>query len=290
MTQKSILWSAPTSGDGAAAYTESEVTRMFKSLVGAVVGSEGVLNGVDNSLAVSGSSSPLSVATGSAFVTGYFYWNDAALNVTVPTPVVGTTGHRVVLRWLASSKTVRAVLISSSDGVAAYPALTQSAGTQWEITLANLTITTGGVITLVDARSFLHFATKVNSGMIDNLAVGAAALANDSVDDTKVGNRVPQMYRRQGNSATDWWSSGTTTQTPGAVRMQVGYISTTDGGSITFPVAYSYIPLVFATVEGGNKTIGVSNISTTGFNVNIYNAASHVASSGLVMWLAIGPE
>lgn len=174
MAQKSMLWAAPTSGDGTAAYTEAETTRLFREIMGGLPSDEGVLKLVENELEVTGSSSPLAVNTGSAFVYGYFYWNTASVNVTVTTPVIGTTGHRVVLQLTDASHIVRIILISSADGVASIPALTQSAGTTWEISLATLTITTGGTITLTDDRSYCHFATMIDEDRLDASVAGDA--------------------------------------------------------------------------------------------------------------------
>jgi hypothetical protein len=54
---------------------------------------------------------------------------------------------------------VRITLVQSSDGVSAIPAAIQTAGTTWDITLATGTITTGGVISLIDARTYIQFNT-----------------------------------------------------------------------------------------------------------------------------------
>lgn len=349
MTEKSILWSAPTTGDGAAAYTEDETTRLFRMLAGGSPNSEGVLYGVDNQLAVSGAASPLSVATGAAFVYGLFYWNTAVVSVAVPTPVVGTTGHRVVLRALYGvTRTVRIALVSSADGNPAIPGATQTLGVQWEISLASLTITTGGVITLTDARAYCHFG-KVATGQLDDNAVSNAKLrdsaavsvigraagtggdvadiaasadgqvlhcaggalafaqavtadiADDAVDDTKAGNRVPQFYRRQGGSATVWAMQGTTTFTPTAVRMQAGAVALGAAGlaasgsvAITYPVAFSNYPLVFVWAEGLDDYILV-NLSANdqaGMTVLWKSEGGGMVerTDHTIFWLAIGPE
>lgn len=179
MAEKSILWSAPTSGDGAAGYTQDEATRLFRHLIGDDT-NIGILPGVGNELAASGSASPLSVATGSAFVYGFFYWNDSPRSVTVTSPVVGTTGHRLVVRANWSAKQVRIFDIANSDGVSAIPAAENNPGTLYDVTIATFTITTGGVITLTDARTFAHLATKVDASMIDADSVTDAALRNSS--------------------------------------------------------------------------------------------------------------
>lgn len=204
MAEKSMLWATGTSGDGTAAYTEAETTRLFKSLVGNDPATEGVLFAVDGNLAVTGTASPLAVNSGAAFVNGYFYWNTASVNVVVTTPVIGTTGGRVVLQMITANKTVRIALIMSSDGVPGYPALTQTDNVKWEISLADFTITTGGVITLTDARGWIHMPTKVSNSMIDDLSVGTAKLANDSVDNTKIRNSAGlSVIGRSANSTGD---------------------------------------------------------------------------------------
>lgn len=378
MAEKSMFWATPTSGDGAAGYSEAETVRLFRSLVGDRPATEGILYANDNSgaLQVSGATSPLSVAAGMAFVNGYFYWNTSPVSVPVSTPVVGTTGHRVVLRWLASTKTVRIVLKSSSDGVATIPGITQTDGVEWEISLATFTITTGGNITLTDARSWAYFATKVKTGMIDDLAITTAKIANlavtegklgnfavtagkialltitddrianstlteaklaaalaaklvtngnshdhnggdgaqiptggiadNAVDDLKVGNRVPQFYRRQGGDPDDWSIQGTTSRTPAMVRMQSGVrqvsisaLAYTGSVAITFPTAFSQKPFILADAvwngtnifNGDVWGVDITNLTASGCTLTL--RVNNPPDSGItanIHWLAIGTE
>jgi hypothetical protein len=298
---------------------------------------------VFNGLAVSGTSSPMTLATGSACVYGFFYHCTVAGDVTKATPSVGTTGFRVVLRAGWTAQTVRVAVVSSADGVSTIPAVTQSAGTTWEISLATGTITTGGVITLTDARTFVpsgptapatsvfgraaatlggvaaistttdnrvlaRTATSVldfvqiNNQMIEDDAVvagkiadgGVSAtgeLANDIVDDTKVGNRVPQFYRRQGGSATDWTSAGTTDRTPTTVRMQAGALTPAGAATaVTFPAAFSDKPVVFAQVLANAAFAVVDSVTASGCTLNAVNAAGTPLIGATVFWLAIGAE
>lgn len=98
-------------------------------------------------------------------------------------------------------------------------------------------------------------AGTVTATLIAAGAVGTSEMAADSVNATIVGNRVPQFYRREGGSATDWSTAGTTTQTPGAVRMQGGSIEWTGSAAatgqqiVTYPVSFANKPLVFATAQ-----------------------------------------
>jgi hypothetical protein len=129
-------------------------------------------------------------------------------------------------------------------------------------------------------------------GLADGAVNTTAKLANDIVDDTKAGDRVPQFYRRQGGSATDWNTDGATNYTPGAVRMQAGIITCNANGNtvITFPVAFSAKPLVLWgwTFGGTPSWLSVAALPTaSGFTIN--NSSPSIATNG-VWWVAIGPE
>lgn len=310
MAEKSIFWSAPTTGDGSAAYTETELFSWLARTLLVDPATQGVHGNYANKLAVSGVASPLTVATGAATVYGIPYENTAAVALAVPTPSVGTTGKRVVLRADFTANTVRIVLITSADGTSAFPALTQDAtrATYWEIALANLSVTTGGVITVTDARTFAHFNTMVSSAMLDAGSVNTAALAADSVDDTKAGDRVPQFYRRQGGDPADWAIEGTNNYTPGAVRMQGGIAPLTlpSGGSfgevtVTFPVPFSSAPFTTAALSFVGMPAGVKSLTLDVFGINpddleeihfrVYPDVPTGSDFALaVTWLAIGPE
>ena len=128
----------------------------------------------------------------------------------------------------------------------------------------------------------------------DGAVIPTAGIANDAVDDTKVGNRVPQLYRRQGGSPTHWDICGITNYTPGAVRIQCGIFSTAGASSITFPVPFSYTPIILVSVmtetlpDKGNYA-KVITASTTGFTAKAYDSAG-VPALLPIAWLAIGPE
>src|SRR5690606_38751083 len=100
--------------------------------------SEGVLRGVLAELAVSGTASPVSVAAGAAIVEGFYYKNDTAMSVTVPTPNSATRFDRIILRADHSARTVRIARLEGTEGSGGAPGLTRIAGTIWEIHIAYL--------------------------------------------------------------------------------------------------------------------------------------------------------
>lgn len=164
----SMLWATSTSGDGADAYTSEETRTLWASMF-----TNGVMRSYLNSLAVSGTSSPISIATGAAVIQGFPYFNTGdAVSKAISTPSTGTTGFRVVVRvdWLGRAEsavtpplypattqyTARIVVITSADGTATIPDAITTDGDTYDLTLATGTITTAGVIALTDARTYAN--------------------------------------------------------------------------------------------------------------------------------------
>jgi len=153
---------------------------------------EGVLVGALGQLNVTGAGSPVSVGSGAAFVNGKFYKNTAAKNVDVPTPTGATRIDRIVLRADYTAQTVRIARLAGAEGGGA-PALTQNDGVIWEISLAQVSITTAGAITITDERAYCHFGSAVNAAMIDTGAVTNAKLADGAVTNAKLAAAVKRM-------------------------------------------------------------------------------------------------
>ncbi len=141
---------------------------------------------------------------------------------------------------------------------------------------------------------------QVESASIADLAVTTAKIANDAVDDAKAGDRIPQFYRRQGGNEDDWSIYGTTTYTPGAVRMQAGSIQMSQSAnqssstvSITFPVSFANKPLVIVNINSNPAEFAIVyaiNVSLSAFTIVLNRATSISAENFTVNWLAIGPE
>lgn len=162
MAEASLLWETNNTGDGVSSgYTDDQMFQLFRCFC-PPTNLGGVAPDILNELAVSGSSSPVAVASGQALVYGIPYYNTASVNVAVATPASSTRVDYIVLRASWAAQTVRITRIAGTEGAGA-PSLTQSAGTTWDIPLATVSITTGGVITVTDAREFL--------GLLVNYAV-----------------------------------------------------------------------------------------------------------------------
>lgn len=199
MTQKSFWWNGASVGDANtwtpgggyhmahADYESPWVDIVMRALLNGT-GNRGVLANWLNELAVTGVATPVSVNTGAAIVYGLYYENDAALNVAVPSPSTDTRIDRIVVRRNWSDQEARITRIVGTEGGSA-PAITQSPAPDgsgvYDIPLAQLSVTTGGVIAVTDEREFVTFCTAAVDGSIDttqltNESAGFAARAQVS--------------------------------------------------------------------------------------------------------------
>lgn len=141
-----------------------------------------------NTLAVTGTSSPVDIATGAAVVNGKLFRVTAAETEAVATPVGGTRIDRIALEidYTTTPETAAIVRVAGVVGGAA-PALMQTDGTKWQVSLAQASITTGGVITVTDERTYLGDGALAASAagrarMADGFFDAATALAKFAAD------------------------------------------------------------------------------------------------------------
>lgn len=276
MTESSLFWTTGAQGDGTTPYSQDQLIAWLRRSMSHDPTAEGVLAGYGGMLAVTGGAGKVTVATGAALVYGFPYESTEVVDVTIPTPVTNPRQDRIVLRAVWSTQTVRVTRIPGNEG-AGIPALVQTEGITWDVPLARVTVTTGGVITVADNRVLCRFASAM-------------------------------LAARQGGSGTNWVTEGNTTYLPAGVQMQAGCAKVTipngvDGaeGIVTFPLAFANSPLIFLTAQavvGGTSDVPKViqyRISTdgglaTGFAFHAARANGTTGDKNVwVTWLAIGP-
>jgi len=208
MAETSLPWSGTSIGD-AGPYSDDTWSDMYRKLFITDRTTQGVLDGYANEIEITGATSPVSVNTGAALVDGKFYENDSSANITVPTPSGDTRIDRIVLRKSWSAQTVRLTRIEGVEG-GGVPALTQNDGVTWDIPLYQVSITTGGNITLTDERSFIVPNFEADVGRDPSPTFAADVDINDNdLDNIKQANMTDEHDNgNSGNADTIDWREG----------------------------------------------------------------------------------
>jgi len=233
MAERSQFWPTGTTGDGTATINQGQTLEWFRDLFTphAAAGPnpvQGILYGVLGNLQVTGTTTPVTVAAGAAVVEGFYYKNNAPLTFAIP-PSSGIRVDLIVLRANWATRQVRLARLAGTEGSGIPSALTQVAGTTWEIAIAQISV-------LFGTLNVVNFA--------DAFARPSGAIS----------------LRRQGGNATDWSALGVTNYTPPPWIMQTGVIvSVVTTLNITFPTPFAQPPIVLA-----NNTL-ITGTTTTGF-------------------------
>jgi len=184
MAETSYFWGGTTVGDHGP-YDDDMFSDFIRKLFTMDRTLQGPILGYANALAVNNpAGTTIRVATGAAVVDGKFYESTANEDFAVSAPGGGTNYYTVVLTKDFAAQTVRSAILGPDP--AAYPAVTQVDGTTWEIMLAHVTITSGGLITVTDVRSYCAFSSLITSAMLGTGTVVNANLGNASVDALKL--------------------------------------------------------------------------------------------------------
>ncbi len=152
------------------------------------------------------------------------------------------------------------------------------------------TITTDNINENTTAHGVTIDGLNIKDGMLNGSnAVTTTSLQNDSVTDAKL--IYGKVRSRQGGSATNWSTAGTTTYDYSGTDtfIQVGTKAlSAQTTSITFPTAFNQIPIVIASPTGSSGLFStgwyVVSVSTTGFDF----VAQDWTRATPLMWIAIG--
>lgn len=263
MAEISLPWANNGVGDGQA-YDDDEWSDWQRKAFTSDRTTQGVIAGYANTLTVSNpAGNTIRVATGAAWVDGKFYETDANVDNTISTPVSGSYFYRIVLQKSWAAQTVRIAVLGPD--VASPPAVTQTDGTTWEISLATVESTSGAVVTVTDTRAY----------------------ASSSL--------TAPLIARQGGAVSDWGTTpGTTTYVPTSPFIQCGMIQWTGaaaaGGSktITFPKAFNKVPLLFIQPTDGNVTTAVFSPSASAPVFSWADQTGTTRTDTEFYWWAIG--
>lgn len=276
MTEASFPWDGNSASGGAgdcgpyAANTWDDLYRFL--MTGDQHASEGILAGVGGELAVTGTSSPVAVADGAAMVNGKFYKNTASVDVAVPTPSTATRIDRIVLQADYTAQTVRIARVAGSEGGAA-PAVTQSDGVTWVISLAQVSITTAGVIAVTSERVAID----------QQRMPGEIVMMNVTTVDA---NKNPVIngitYKRWFLADGGTYNSRVTPNLADRIPIGVGTIAAaqgTTGGASTKNLAHVHAAGSIVTASDGAHTHAVGTLAVAAHSAHTHAAGTLVADA-----------
>lgn len=179
MAETSFPWDGDSSVGGTGdcgPYSADEYRDWYRLMFCSSVTTEAVVPIYANKLEVTSTANEsVSIATGAALLNGIWYENTSAATKTCAAVDNQTTYYRIVLQGDWTTQTVR---LATIGGTSTAPAVTQTDGTTYEISLALVTVASTGDTTVTDERTYLHFNTMLDGDNIDTGAITAANIAN----------------------------------------------------------------------------------------------------------------
>lgn len=160
----------------------------------------------------------------------------------------------------------------------------------------DVTVTSAGVTAIgaLKVTNGMLAANSVDSSkVVDGSIVSGDLSATAGITDGQLVNG--KVANRQGGSATNWSTSGTNNYVPSASKIQCGAGQTNGSGTltITFPVAFSDVPLVFITTEFSTPPQTAARAygnTASGFNVVTFSTGTMAVEPSIwFVWMAIGP-
>lgn len=135
--------------DGDELYGQDEFNRYFDNLYRSGVSLDDT---EAMTLPVTGGAGSVSVGVGFAILRGFFYYNPSSLPLTIPTPTTLPRIDRIVIRLNVTGKTVTAAVKSGTEASNPVPPALQRDNNIFELSLAQVRVTTAGAITVTDER------------------------------------------------------------------------------------------------------------------------------------------
>jgi hypothetical protein len=183
MTEKSTFWNLGAGDDGP--YSADEFADFVSFMYQHDKTTEAVIKYMLNELLPTNTGLTINVATGKAIIDGSFFINSTIWSSVVVVPGAGDTNYyNLVLQKDWSSQEVRLVLLGPST--IATPSVTQTAGTIWEISIAEISVTDAGVVSLTDTRVFCAMPMHIITNVIADEQITSQKILASCIDNTKL--------------------------------------------------------------------------------------------------------
>ena len=168
---------------------------LFDDAINDVINGDGEVNGdLVNDLKVSASRNNIVIAEGTAILQGYWYNNDAELQV-----VTGVTPSENFMIALVLDTTTREVKATKTTWTSGTPAVPEGNENNYVLPLATVSVDSSGVITVTDVRQFvtnsMKIVNEINKSLISKVDLLKSSInnVNDSLKSSinDINNKLP---------------------------------------------------------------------------------------------------
>lgn len=157
---------------------------LFDDTINDVINGDGEVNGeLVNDLKVSASGNNIIIAEGTAILQGYWYNNDAELQV-----VTGVTPSESFMVALVLDITTREIKATKTTWTSGTPAVPEGNENNYVLPLATVSVSSSGVITVTDVRQFVTNSMKIVNEINKSL-ISKVNLLEHSIND--INNKLP---------------------------------------------------------------------------------------------------
>lgn len=278
MAEKSIFWSTGALGDGLNPYTQAELMLWLDRTFG-----KGIARGYTNELEGTAAAPNVNINTGAAQV-WLPYESDASVAVNIPTPVGATRIDRIVLRMVWATATVRIYRIAGVEGAGVPPAITQAYGATYDWPLYQVSITTGGAITLTDERTWLkgHFEAPPMVGTLQRIFTTLGGSDGHRPLDPITGVADERWHWCNGDVVNGF----TTPDTRDKLAMSAGptYAHGATGGAATKDLSHTHAVGTYAAANESAHTHGIGSYAAANESAHTHGVgtfADTAAQAGL---------
>ena len=157
---------------------------LFDDTINNVINSDGEVNGeLVNDLKVSVSGNNIIIAEGTAILQGYWYNNDAELQI-----VTGVTPSENFMIALVLDVTTREVKATKTMWTSGTPAVPEGNENNYVLPLATVSVSSVGAVTVTDVRQFVTNSMKIVNEINKSL-ISKVNLLEHSIND--INNKLP---------------------------------------------------------------------------------------------------
>lgn len=253
--------------------------------------------GAGKNFQVEGTATPVTVEEGVLYLLGKRVVNTSSINVNVVSPITNPRIDRVIVKYVFATDAVTVELLGGTEDPApTAPALTQIDGNTYEVSLAQLHVTTAGVITVTNERRWARPLGIFLPGEIKAIKATLGGTANKHPIDPDLGSADEDWALCDGGTyngyvtydlrdrmiigAGSTYAAGTTY---GAATVNLAH--THDVGTLAAGNESAHTHAV-GTIAAGSHTHAATGLSTGNAGGN----HTHTMGAGMLSWPGLGSD